>query len=158
MANNTRDQATLVQGNNSTQSETIVNNGEPSAQTPIEKTYTQSELDKFLAEKEATYQQAINDRDERIKVHELKEAAYEQEILNREEQIESLLDKLVESEKPSFEAQKQALKAKGLVAVLHRGLIKQSTIGSVNGKPIQDLTDEELDNLVELNVISEIPS
>ncbi len=145
MANNTRDQAASVQ----TQSETIVNN---------EKTYTQSEVDQIIAEKEATYQQAINDRDERIKGHELKEAAYEQEIINREEQIESLLDKLVESEKPSFEAQKQALKEKGLVAVLHRGTIKQSTIGSVNGKPIQDLTDEELDNLVELNVISEIPS
>lgn len=70
--------------------------------------------------------------------------------------IVDLNEQLSKAEKPSLETVQANLKKVGLNAVTHRGEVKSSTIGSLNGVPIHELTDEQLDELEDLEILQDI--
>lgn len=78
------------------------------------------------------------------------------DVADLESTIVDLNEELSKAEKPSLETVQANLQKLGLNAVLHRGEVKSSTIGSFNGVPIHDLTDEQLDELEELEILKSI--
>jgi len=111
-------------------------------------TYTQAQFDEVLKK--------VSDRDSKIIALETKLTEKDNEIEGLQSTVETLNELLKESEKPSFEALQIKLKPLGLNVIRHRGEIKKSTIGSLEGVPIHDLSDEKLDELEELGIVSEI--
>lgn len=121
----------------------------------ITKAFTQADIDKLNAII-AQRDKVIAEKD--AEIVDLKATiVYKDETIKQNEEFITLLnDTLNQAEKPSFEAQQIKLKKIGLVAVVHRGVVRKSTIGSLNGVSIHDLTDDELDNLEDLDIISDI--